>query len=160
MQILTAFGSRARTENKPLNVATIEEYFKEFENSSVVEAKKFTPAEMKVTKWLFGLCPDARKIVEYHWSIYKVAESAIPLNAVEAFLDAENAAPREPANKLWAKIYTQTPEKVEAWLMRRIGIFQSKVKAEACSCLLARCICALIVYLFALLSMFCPNSTI
>ena len=104
-----------------------------------MDAKKFTPAEVKAVKWLVGLSDAAREKIEYHWDQYRVCDSAIPLSAVEAIVDAKNASPRDPENKFFAKIYKQTPEKIEAMLLRRVGIFLSRLKMQA------RCIGALIV---------------
>ena len=142
VQILTAFTNRAIAEGKSIDKATLQGYFDEFDSSTVVEAKKFTPAEIKATKWLVGLNANARSKVEYHWDQYRVEHSAIPLNVVEGCLDAEDASPRDPGNEVFAGIYKVTPEKIEAMLLRRIGIFVSRLKAQAR--LTTRPICAVV----------------
>ena len=120
---VVAYGLQQLTQQKAA------EFFQEFTNATLVESKRFSLAEQTSVLWLCKLSEAARSKISYHWSQFKVKESALTLKRVAELIEAQSTlAPKNHSNLLFKQIYTADDEKVQALLARGIGIFVAKLK--------------------------------
>ena len=73
-------------------------------------------------RWIAGLSDGARDKLEYHWNVYKVAESALPVAKVATMLEVQSQSQHEASTDQFKDIFAPSPEKIEAFLHRIIVI--------------------------------------
>ena len=130
LQIWHAFSRKAAADgSQQLTPQKATEFFQEFADATMVEAKRFSPAERTGVLWLCNLSDAARFKISYHWSQFKVKESALTLKRVAELIEAQSTlAPKNPSNLLFKQIYTVDDEKVQSMLARAIGIYVARLK--------------------------------
>ena len=130
MQISYAFQQRADRERQDYSevVAT---YIQEFNALSLSETKVLSDKEAAVVKVLPLQTPQCLAKLEYHWQQYRVQDSAFPLMVLSCPAFISGTKPKDGGNQLWAEICSTSPEKREAMVTRRIGIFVNNIKAHA-----------------------------
>ena len=132
VQVLHAFKSRVASESGDASKLSelISSYFDDFQDT-LSEAKKFTANEKAVVQWLATISPGLLKKIEYHWTTYKVQESALPLGRLASLLDAASEAAASDGS--YQGMFKASPDKEEAMVSRSIGIFAHKLKADVFS---------------------------
>ena len=139
LQIWQAFQNKAKATCHELTVALATNYFQQFADETVVQAKQFSPMEQTAVKWLCQLTPQSRARLEYHWAQFRVADSALPLARLATLADAHLSVPLcDPENNLFKELFTCSDDKVQCMLVRATGIWNYKLK-KAVICSLGCC---------------------
>ncbi len=133
IQITYSLRNRALDENVDY-AASIERYVQEYQEGTVSEGRKMSDLEVSAVKLLPMLTDAGVTKLEYHWQQYPVETSAIPLSklATPAMMNGTkvpaSSVQDTAAQALWTTILAPSPEKREAVLARRIGVFIYHIK--------------------------------
>ena len=135
IQIYNTLMDRALVDGMELT-PNMDKYIDEFQNQSMSDTRKFTSLEVGAVQVMPLLPEAAQKKLEYHYQTFDVESSAWTLQKLAAPALRYGTKPTQrsvsemPADalQLWTSVLTPSPEKREANIARRIGIFLFKIK--------------------------------
>jgi len=128
IQVLYTFTAQAKADNQPLG-AVMTQYIADFNGGSDVEMKQLSELEQSIVMILPELLPTTLDSIAYHWDNFKAKHSGLPLAhlGTKPFLSGTKPRAGEESN-LWNQVLRPSPEARHAYVMRRIGIFNARVK--------------------------------
>ena len=69
--------------------------------------------------------------IEYHWSQFRVADSALTLSKLSGAAFLNGCTPKNTEDPLWTEIFATTPEKREALVTYWVGVYVGNLKNAA-----------------------------
>ncbi len=96
----------------------------EFNGGSQNEDRKLTDLEAAIVKMYPSLDSDTQQLIDYHWQMYKVKQSALPYAVLSADVLNSGLKPKKGMESdLWAAILAPDSRKKHWYIMRKIHFF-------------------------------------
>lgn len=96
----------------------------EFNGGSQNEDRKLSDLEAIIVQMYPNLDSDTQKLIEYHWQMYKVKQSALPYVVLSADVLQSGTKPKKGMeSELWSAILAPDSRKKHWYIMRKIHFF-------------------------------------
>ena len=115
---------------KEFTLSEIDKYIKDYNEdySSGVEGYKISDLEAKIIKLLAKMTKLFWTLIEYHYQVYKSAESAVPLMTLAQAEETTFKVPDGSKEGVFAQIYEFADQKADFWLSYLVTVFARKIK--------------------------------